>query len=358
VEVHQVLVGAAPGDAITSEAFELRTLLRRQGASEIFAFHRHPGIADEVRALAEYAVLPSARDGGNVLLFHASIGQPEVAAFLHDRRERLVVRYHNITPAEMFEELDPGFAALLRAGREELVALRDRATLALADSRFNEAELMEAGFRDTTVVPLVLDYGAMADAPPRPTERVVLPAPDAGPVVTFVGRVAPNKGHRHLIAAFHVLKTYRRPDAHLVMVGRPFSDAHQRGLERFVDSLCLPDVNFAGGLSQRDLVAVYRRADVFLCLSEHEGFCVPLVEAMSFGVPVVAWGATAVGETMGGAGIVLDGPHPELAAEAVAAVLDDRALRDELVARGRRRYQDFALERTGPAFLAALERLA
>lgn len=354
MEVHQILVGAAPGDAITDEALTLREILRREGPSEVFAFHRHPEVAGEVRALHQYPELPSAAGGNNLLVFHASIGQPEVAELVHSRPERLVVRYHNITPPEWFEDLDPEFAALLHAGREELAALRQRAALAIADSRFNQRELDELGYGETTVVPLVLDYPALVRAPQRPPQLVVLPPRHGGPVVSFVGRLAPNKNHPGLLATHHVLTTYRRPDAHLVLVGRPFNAAYQLTLEAYVESLAIPHVNFAGGLSASDLVAVYRRSDVFLCLSAHEGFCVPLVEAMAFGIPIVAWGTTAVGETLDGAGIVLDEASPELAAEAVAAVLEDSALRAELIGRGGRRLQDFLPERTGGAFLEAL----
>jgi glycosyltransferase involved in cell wall biosynthesis len=353
VEIHQILVGAAYGDAITNEALALRTLLRGAVPSEIYAYHRD-GRVPGVRPLSEYRRLPSARQGGNLLIFHSSIGEPRVAEFLSSRAERLIVRYHNITPAAMFEAVDPVFASFLEGGRRELMSLKDHAILALADSRFNQLELMAAGYADTVVVPLVLDYPALVGAPVVPPRAVPLPGPDGGPVVTFVGRVSPNKNHPDLLAAFHVLKTYRRWDAHLYLAGRAHSGDYRATLDRYVQALGLIDVHLTGSVSESDLVALYRRSDVFLCLSRHEGFCVPLVEAMGFGVPIVAWGETAVGETLDGAGVVLDSPDPVLAAEAVAAVLEDGGLRADLVARGRRRFEDFAPQRTGAAFLEAV----
>jgi glycosyltransferase involved in cell wall biosynthesis len=336
VEIHQVLVAASYGDAITNEALLLRRFLLELGPSDIFTFYESDRKLPGVRRLSEYERLRSAKSGDNVLLVHASIGQPDVLSFLMSRRERLFLRYHNITPPEFFERFDPTFAEELRLGREELRLLRPRVSLALAVSSFNAADLCALGYENAEVAPLVVDPLSLTRTPSEEPPGG-LPAPGAGPVVLFVGRIAPNKAQHQLLQAFHVLKTYRRPDAHLFLVGSVRHPLYQLALNRFVGQLALTDVHFTGQVTDPQLAAIYRRADVFLCLSAHEGFCVPLLEAMAFDVPVVAWDATAVADTVGDAAFLLDSPRPALAAEAAARVLADEGLRTTLRERGRAR---------------------
>jgi glycosyltransferase involved in cell wall biosynthesis len=354
LEVHQILASAAFGDAITNEALALQPHLRRLGRSEIFAFHLD-GRVPAVRALEEYQRLPSAAGGQSLLLLHHSIGLDETFDFLDSRPERVVVRYHNVTPPHYFEPYDPGFARLLEHGRQSLPKLAGRAAAALADSTFNALELKEAGFENVTVVPVVVDLGRLGSVKPRAPEP---PLPERGPALLFVGRVVPNKGQHHLLAAFHVLKTYLQPEASLLLVGRVLQRTYESRLQRFAAELALPDVRFAGEVSLAELAAYYRRADCFVCLSEHEGFCVPLLEAMRFEVPIVAWDTTAVGETAGGAALLLSSPRPTLVAEAVQAVLEDAALRRRLVEAGRRRLRELDPKRSAQLVVECLRRLS
>lgn len=332
MEVHQVLVAAGLGDAITNEALRLQRELRALGPSEIFAYHRDPEIS-AVRSLEEF---PEPVDhGARILVAHSSIGEKAVFDFLTNRPEPVVVRYHNITPAEFYEPYDPEFALLLRRGREELAALSGRAAKAIAVSEFNRSGLVAAGYERTSVVPLLMDLPQLIAT--EPAREFWLPTEEEGPLLVFVGRIAPNKGHHRLVQAFHVLKTYLRQDAHMHLIGGRGVDAYTAALELYIRQLVLPDVALTGSVSMPELVAAYRRADIFICLSEHEGFCAPLVEAMSFDVPVIAWNRGAVADTVDGAGLLLDTASPELAAEAVNAVIADPALRSELVEGGRRR---------------------
>jgi glycosyltransferase involved in cell wall biosynthesis len=356
VEIHQVLVGASAGDAITNEALQLQRLLQRAGPSEIFARYIGEGV-EGIRFLEEYAGLDSARRGQNLLILHSSIGEPAVFDFLESRPERLVLRFHNITPPAMFERYDPPFARILEEGLRELTALRDRSVVALADSAFNAVSLKELGYRNIRVAPLLLDLDAFVNIPPEAIPMLSLP-PTGTPVILFVGRLAPSKGYHDLVKAFHVLKTYLHPEAQLWCVGGKAHGAYRAAVDRFVRELGLRDVVYPGAISDPQLAWVFRRADVYLSLSAHEGFGVPLLEAMAHGVPVVAWNNTAVGDTVGDAGILLSGPGPLEAAEAVHAVLEDARLRDELVARGRRRTAAFRGDRAGRIILEALLEVA
>ena len=353
MEIHQVLVGASSGDAITNEALQMRRLLRTTGPSEIFSKYIGEDV-EGIRFIHEYRDLESARRGDNILLVHSSIGEAEVFEFLRGRPERLLMRFHNITPPEMFARFDPPFQRLLEQGTREIAGLRDRVVLALADSRFNADCLLELGYERTRVVPLLLDLAGLMAIPPAPLPGLELPAPGAGPVVLFVGRVAPNKGYQDLVKAFHVLKTYHRPDAQLWCVGGKAHGRYRAAVDRLIAGLGLPGVVFTGPIDDPQLATVFRRADVYVSLSAHEGFGVPLIEAMAHGIPVVAWDNTAVGETMGGAGLMLPDPGALGAAEAIAMVLEDAELRQDLVARGRARAAHFSAENSSAAFLTAL----
>jgi glycosyltransferase involved in cell wall biosynthesis len=353
--VHQVLVGASFGDAITNEALGLQRAIRRrfpQVQSEIYACHRGPGI-DNVRPLAEY---PPGGGDDTAMVFHSSIGEPVISDFLAARRERIVVRYHNITPPQWFEPYDPGFAQLLGLGRDQLLSLKKVAVVAIADSSFNEGELRAGGFQKTTVIPVHADLSELLAAVPAAPPRFPLPRSATDPVVLFVGRVAPNKGHVSLLRAFHVLKTYRHYDAHLWMAGGPALPRYSWALEQYRRELGLFDAYFAGTVSTQALAYMYRHADVLLCLSEHEGFCVPLVEAMAFDLPIVALARTAVPETLGGAGLLLDDPDPEVVAEAVSTVIAEPTVRSTLVERGRRRLAALNPQGAAEAFVGELER--
>ena len=350
-----MLVGATLGDAITNEAFQLQRLFRRLGPSEIFCQYIGDGV-EGVRFLSQYAAMDSSRGCANVLVVHSSIGEPAVYDFLQSRPERVVLRFHNISPPGLFERYDPAFARILAEGHRELAGLRDRVVLSLAVSGFNASTLDDLGFDNVRVAPLLLDLEGLVAT--EPAELPGRPLPQDGPLVLFVGRVAPNKGYHELLKAFHVLKTYRQPDAQLWCVGGKAHGVYRSALDAFISGLGLRDVVFTGPISDAHLAAVFRRADVYLSLSAHEGFCVPLVEAMAHGIPVVAWNNTAVGETVGDAGVLLDSPAPAPAAEAVTLLLEDRGLRDELVARGKQRAAHFTSAQASAAFLDALLELA
>jgi len=353
VEIHQVLVGASAGDAITNEALQMRRLLRAAGPSEIFARYIGDGV-EEIRFLHDYHKMESARNGHNILLVHSSIGEAAVFEFLRSRPERLLMRFHNITPPEMFARFDPPFQRLLEQGTREIAGLRDKVVLAMADSSFNARCLGELGYTNIRVVPLLLDLSGLLEIPPAPLPDLELPAPGAGPLILFVGRVAPNKGHQELVKAFHVLKTYHHRDARLWLVGGKAHGRYRAAVDHLIAGLGLRDVVFTGPIDDPQLASVFRRADIYLSLRAHEGFGVPLIEAMAHGIPVVAWDTTAVGETMGGAGLMLRDPSPLTAAEAIVMVLKDASVRDDLVARGRARVEHFSAERSSAAFLNAL----
>ncbi|PYQ15918.1 MAG: hypothetical protein DMF80_06970 [Acidobacteria bacterium] len=324
--VHQLLAALSYGDAIGNEALAIQGHLRRAGFdSDIFAERVHPRMAHLARPLWEYAEVSSPE---TVCLFHFSIGSA-AGRLIHRAPDRLVSVYHNITPADWFLGFHPHLAGLCHHGRRELAAFASRTELGLADSEFNRRELEAAGYRRTAVLPIVLDL----DEYRRPVSPVARRLYEDGRVnVLFVGRIIPNKRIEDLVGVFALYQRHVEPRSRLLLVG------DHRGHERYYDrlqervrELRLDEVVFTGHVDDDDLRAYYGVSDLFLCLSEHEGYCVPLLEAMAFGLPVVAYDAGAVAETLRGGGILLRDKRPEAVAELIRLVRGDAALRSAVL---------------------------
>lgn len=329
--VHQLLAALSYGDAISNEALAIQRHLRGAGfSSDIFAEGVHPRMARLARPLWEY---PSVSSPETVCLFHFSIGSA-AGRLVYHAPDRLVTIYHNITPAHYFLGFHPHLAGLCYHGRRELKAFAHRSELALGDSEFNRRELEDAGYRTTGVLPVVLDWEAYRIRPSPVVRRLY---EDGRRNVLFVGRIIPNKKIEDLIRVFAVYQRYVEPESRLLLVG------DHRGHERYYDRLRelvrdarVGEVVFTGHVDEDDLFAYYSVADVFLCLSEHEGYCVPLLEAMIFDVPVLAYDAGAVSETLRGGGVLLKEKRPDVVAELMHDVLTRADLKGAVLASQRR----------------------
>lgn len=320
--VHQVLASLSYGDAIGNEALVIQKVLRRAGyASDIFAEQVEPRRAAAARPLEDYEALVKAE---TVCLFHFSIGSAASNLAYH-APHRLVTIYHNVTPAASFAPFHPHLARLCHEGRQELAVFASRTELGLGDSEFNRRELEETGYSRTAVLPYLMDWSGY-DAPASPVVGRLYPKDRVN--VVFVGRVIPSKKIEDLLGAFAVYQRHYERRSRLLVVGdfRGQERYHRRLTER-VAALRLRDVVFTGRVEDDDLRGYYQAADVFLGLSEHEGFCVPLLEAMHFGVPVMAYAAGAVEETLGGGGILLRDKAPDEIAALLDAVVRDAAFR-------------------------------
>ena len=345
--VHHFVPTYEPG-AVGGHIVEMQRLCREQGwESEVFTEHVRglPG-----RDFREYGRQVPARPD-DVLVYHVAIGSP-VADFVLARPERLVLDHHNLTPVPFFAPWEPWMIHGLAWGRAQLAALAERAVLGIADSSYNESELRELGCARTAVAPILLDLDQLdRDVAP---DRVASLA-TAGSTWLFVGRIAPNKCHHDLIKAFAVYRRVYDGDAVLRIVGGSASDRYVEALGDLVRALQLDAaVAFTGGVSDADLTAHYRAADVYVSVSEHEGFCVPLLEAMHNGVPVVAFGSTAVPETLGSGGLCLPSKDPGTVAAAVHRVVSDDTARAALVTAGRAHLRSFSLPVTRQRMLDAL----
>jgi L-malate glycosyltransferase len=335
VGVHQVLATLGYGDAIGHEVLGIQRVLRAAGfRSDIFVESADSRLDEFTR---DYRDLVNASSPANVLIHHFSIGSKasRVAFALPDR---MILVYHNITPPEYFVGLHPVLVQLCYVGRRELGAYRNRADLAVGDSEFNRQELQAIGFPATGVLPVVPDFSHLDQ---RPDRLLADQFDDGWANILFVGRVIPNKRIEDLIRFFHVYRKWFNPRSRLLVVGSYEGfDRYFALLQQLISTLRTPDVHFLGQVSNEQLTACYDVADLFLCASEHEGFCVPLVESFHKRIPVLAYAAGAVPSTLDGAGVLYRKKDPWHVAALTDALVADARLCDRVLAG-----QDAALER-------------
>jgi glycosyltransferase involved in cell wall biosynthesis len=333
---HQIVAALSAGDALSNEALAFQKLLRARGyESEIYAGSVAPDMVSFGRPSSELMAQPSSDSA--IFILHFAIGSPVVRSVL-TRSEPLILRYHNVTPYGFFLGFSGHLVGLCYHGAQSLVEFAPRASLGLSVSEFNRIDLERVGFARTAVLPLAMNMKAL-DEPPDPI--VTSRNRDGRRNLLFVGRVAPNKKIDDLIRTFCAYQRYVEPLSRLFIVGegRGFEN-YTRRLNELVSHLRIDEVVFTGAVSQSELNAYYRLSDAFLCLSEHEGYGAPLVEAMHFGLPVVAFDKGAVKETLQGGGVLLNRKNPEEIAELLPKVVEAGATRDAIL-----QTQALALER-------------
>ena len=335
--INQWVPAAHKGDAIGDSARRVRDLLRRMGhQSELYALTIDDDLRHEVRAFADPAATR-----GELTIFHYALPSPMTEAFAALASGR-VLQYHNVTPARYFAPYDPALFRLAMLGRDELKTLAGRVDLALGDSEYNRQELAALGFDPTGVFPIAVDAARVTQPARRPALEHIL---DDGLVnFLFVGRIAPNKKIEDIIRLAEVYKRYVDAYYRFIFVGRfdvvPRYYSMIRALMaeyRFLNDRFV----FTGPIPDEELAVYYRHAAVYISMSEHEGFCVPLVEAMAADVPVLAYAAAAVPDTLAGAGVQFAPKDLEQTAELLGALAFDDELRAAVIAGQRRRLADF-----------------
>lgn len=326
------------GDAIGDSARLMRDAFRSWGhQADVYALELDEDLRRDGRAWSEWR--PGAAT--DAVILHYALPSPLTQALQAHRGRRALI-HHNITPPEFFAGYDEEMVRICALGRAELATLRDHVDLALGDSEFNRQELEAAGFPRTGVLPIYLDFARYDEEPGRVLARDLS---DGRTNVLFVGRLVPNKRHDDLIRMAAYWKRYIAPGLRLVLVGKP---PRRRGYVGALQALVYEqgftpwDVVFTGHLEHRDLLACYRAAHVFVSMSEHEGFGVPLVESMLMDVPVLAYKAGAVPGTLGGAGVLFDQKRFDEVAEMAARLAAGGALRTAVLRGQERRREDFA----------------
>ena len=337
--IHQLVHTLSYGDAISGEVLALQRCFRAMGfESEIFAIHWHPKYEGLVR---DYRSYPAA--SSDEVILHYSLGSPLSALYRGARGTRTLI-YHNLTPAKWFRGVNSRIVQDIEAGLQELPDLCRQTDRLIADSAFNAVELKVLGF-DAQVLPLSVDPERWVE-PANSGFRSML-AGDPGLHLLHVGRIAPNKCIEDIIKIFYFLHHKIDQNSRLWLVGTDIdTELYAFGLKRLTDELGLFDhVSFLGSRSDGEVRALYEQASVYLCMSEHEGFCLPVIEAMHFGMPVIAFASSALPETVAAGGVLVkEKRHAELA-ELTYELCKNQSLRADLVRAGKSRVAELSFDR-------------
>lgn len=339
--VNQWVPAAHRGDAIGDSARRVRAMLRALGHhSEIYALTIDEDLAGDIQPFDS----PRARQG-DVTIFHYALPSAMTEAFASLPRGR-VLQYHNVTPPQFFAGYDPGIFRLAALGRAQIQRLAGRTDMALGDSEFNRQELEQFGFSNTGVFPIALDLDRFRHSPPRPALQQLLS--DGLMNFLFVGRVVPNKKIEDHIRLAEHYKRYVDTEYRFIFVGKTDGvPRYYNAVRALVAEYRMPEDRFifTGPVPDEDLITYYRTAHVYISLSEHEGFCVPLLEAMAADVPVLAYASTAVPDTLGGAGVLFSPKDLEFAAELLGELAYNDELRARVIEGQRRRLTHFGDDR-------------
>lgn len=338
------------GDAITGQAFLIRNWLRALGfKSDIFALYVHPSVVNEVKTLGSYKRVR----GETWAIYHHSIGS-DVPIVLSQQPLTLLLIYHNITPAKYFTEVDPKWADLAREGLAQLHDLRTHTGMALADSEFNELDLVEAGYPATTVLPITLREEHFKEQNSKSTEDEIRLS---GPNLLFVGRFVPNKKQEDLVQLLTYVHRIH-PSARMHLIGSRWEVGYDTYVEKTAAALGISDkVIITGKISHQDLLTYYRTADLYVSMSEHEGFGVPLIESMYCKLPILAYGSSAIPYTLGTAGVIFSEKRYAELAELIDILLTDEAFRQRIITRQLERVQAFLEPQVRIMFERILENL-
>lgn len=357
MQIHQFVHTLTYGDAISGEAVALQRILRELGhASFIYCVHSHEKLKSCARDQDLFASdLEQAQNAGEELavILHYSIDSPLNAVFRSTNGIYRALIYHNLTPERWYYSYNPRVVKDLERGREELPQLLKLVDLPLADSDFNRRELSSFGCDRANVLPLLIDSSKWSVPANAGIARVL--QSHGGKNILHVGRFAPNKCVEDLIKSFYFYHHKIEPKSKLWLVGSDIdTEIYSFELRMLITELRLKDaVEIIGQVADTELRALYETADLYLCMSEHEGFCVPLIEAMHFGLPVLAFDSSAVGETLGSAGLLLARKSPAEVAELIQLLTTDATVRNEMIARGKERAREFG----EPFFVQKLEQV-
>lgn len=334
MEIHQVVQALSYGDAVSNNAIALRNIFREMGyRSEIYTRWFDPRVSKYVRPLNKYKGKNS-----NILFYHFPLAGGEVTEFVKQLPDKKVLIYHNITPPEFFFKYDKSSALKCAEGLKEIKELAGHFELALGVSEFNRQDLHKFGFKNTGVLPIFSDFSKFDSTNDNKPEH------GSNGVVNFlfVGRLAPNKCFEDVIKSFFCYNRFINEKSRLYLVGSKQIRTYTSHLELLVKDLGLTDsVVFTGSVKDEELKCYYKHADLFLCMSEHEGFCVPLLEAMHFHIPIIAYRSTGIPYTLGNSGLIVDEKDYIKIAELINIVLQDEKLRETIIARQDIRLKDF-----------------
>ncbi|MDO5403593.1 MAG: glycosyltransferase family 4 protein [Eubacteriales bacterium] len=346
MQIIQIIPTIAYGDAVSNDTVALKTVIKSMGYhTKIYA---ESVVAPYDSKVALSIDKLKSVEPDDVIIYHFSTGS-QLNFDIAEYKCRKIMIYHNVTPPEFFENNDNYIRGINEWGLEGAKYLKDKMDYCLADSEFNKQNLIDMGYTcPIDVLPIIIP---LKDYLKKPNKVTIKECSDGYTNILFAGRIAPNKKQENIIAAFYYYKKLYNPKAKLILAGsyKP-EDVYYKRLIDYIRRLGIRDVIMTGHKKFDSILAYYRTADVFLCMSEHEGFCVPLVEAMIFDVPVIAYDTTAVAGTLGGSGMLIDNNDPVFTAGCIDRLVKDKSLRKQIVERQRERLVDFEYDKIAEMF--------
>lgn len=351
MRVIQILTTVAYGDAIGNETLALKEVIKKQGYSTgIYAENIDPRIKDkEVKYLRDLPKL----DEKDVIIYHLAI-KTDLNYKLKDYPGKKIIIYHNITPPKFFAGYSDDSKKNCEEGLREAEFLGKYADYCLADSSYNKQDLINMGYKcDIDVLPLLISFD---DYEKAPSKKILSRFDDDYVNILFTGRIAPNKKQEDIIEAFYYYNKYINPKSRLFLVGSYGGmEKYYYKLQQYVKELGVKNVHFTGHIKFNEILAYFRIADLFLCMSEHEGFCVPLAEAMYFNIPIVAYDSSAIPDTLGGSGFLLKEKNPKETAGVIHRILTDDKLKNDILHNQQIRFKDFQHEKVEEQFVKYLK---
>ena len=341
------------GDAVGNDALAIKHMLEGAGyATAIFTFAVHPKIKEE--NVYNIDLLPELTEDDIIIYHYAS--EDGFQKLIEETAAKVVLRYHNVTPPEFFHGYDEKAETITRKGLAQIKSMRDAIDYGMVDSEQNKKDLEQMGYEcPISVVSILIPF---KDYEQQPDLDVVNGYSDGNTNIVFFGRIVPNKKFEDVIACFAAYKKKYDPAARLFLVGNyQETDAYYQHLQEYIKECGVENVIFPGHIAFRTILAYYKIADLFLCMSEHEGFCVPLVEAMFFETPIVAYASTAIPGTLGGSGVLVESKEPERVAEKIHQVIEDEQYKNEIVKEQKKRLQDFSYENIKEQILDELKKV-
>lgn len=345
MKIIQILPTLAFGDAVGNDACALKQIICEKGfESQIYVQNIDPRMPKG--SALPFDKIPNLSND-DIIIYHEAIAC-DLISWIQEQNCRKVMIYHNITPPFFFKGYDDSAFYGCQRGYDELKKLTKTFDMILSDSAYNRQNLIDMGFDVTNhVLPILIPFD---DYNKKPAPKILEKYSDDGYInIIFVGRVVPNKCQHDVIAAFNEYQKYFNPLSRLFIVGS-LMDVYSNRLKDYTRRLGVKNVVFTGHCPFDEILAYYHLADAFLCQSDHEGFCVPLVEAMCFDVPIVAYDSSAIGETLGGSGFLLKEKNPLLTAGVINRIATDEGVRKTIVDNQRERLKDFQYEKVKSLF--------
>ncbi|MCK4352491.1 glycosyltransferase [candidate division WOR-3 bacterium] len=337
MRVDQFIPGLYPGNSMAEDAIEIKKSLKNLGyASEIFSLEIASEVGSEGCFVKSYIPFKN-----SIIIYHLGEGSPLIDFFL-ELPERKILLYHNITPPEFFKDIHKQITTT--GGIEDIKLFKDKIVLALADSEYSRQELKSLGFRKTGTLPIILNSDKYKTL--KNNDSLIKKFKDDWENILFTGRLVPNKKVEDVIKVFYYYKKGINENTRLFLVGTyTNSPTYIAFLKSLISNLKLTDVYIPGYVDFTDFVAYYRISDIFISMSEHEGFGIPFLESMYFNIPIIAYNSTAIPYTIGDAGIIVNEKNYPKIAELINVILTDKDWRKEIIKKQRERLKEFSREK-------------